>query len=57
MQVTLPYTLPFRGARFGELSNSGLYASACRRLVKDFPIIHIVNWQDGSWLGLDDAAL
>jgi hypothetical protein len=22
-----------------------------------FPIVHIARWQDGSWLGLDDAAL
>ena len=22
-----------------------------------FPIIHLARWQDGSWLGLDDAAL
>jgi len=26
-------------------------------LVRGFPIIHIARWQDGSWLGLDDAAL
>lgn len=31
--------------------------SACRHLVKEFPIVHIAGWQDGSWLGLDDAAL
>jgi hypothetical protein len=31
--------------------------SACRRLVTQFPIVHIANWQDASWLGLDDAAL
>lgn len=31
--------------------------SACRRLVKEVPIVHIATWQDGSWLGLDDAAL
>ena len=31
--------------------------SACRRLARDFPVIHIARWQDGSWLGLDDAAL
>jgi hypothetical protein len=24
---------------------------------RDFPIVHIARWQDGSWLGLDDAAL
>lgn len=31
--------------------------SGCRRLVKEFPIVHIAVWQDGSWLGLDDSAL
>ena len=31
--------------------------SACRRLVKGFPLVHIASWHDGSWLGLDDAAL
>ena len=31
--------------------------SACRRLVKEFPIVHIARWQDGTWLGLDDASL
>jgi len=31
--------------------------SACQRLAPDFPIIHIANWKDGIWLGLDDVAL
>jgi len=31
--------------------------SACHRLNSDFPVIHIATWQDGMWLGLDDAAL
>jgi hypothetical protein len=31
--------------------------SACRRLVPDFPIVHIASWEEGAWLGLDDAAL
>ncbi len=31
--------------------------SACRRLVPNFPIVHIANWEDGIWLGLDDVAL
>ena len=31
--------------------------SACRRLVTALPIVHIARWQDGAWLGLDDAAL
>jgi hypothetical protein len=31
--------------------------SACRRLIPGFPIVHLARWQDGAWLGLDDAAL
>jgi hypothetical protein len=31
--------------------------ASCRRLVSSFPIIHIADWQDGAWLGLDDASL
>lgn len=31
--------------------------SACHRPVPDFPIIHIASWENGIWLGLDDAAL
>ena len=31
--------------------------SACRRLSRGFPIVHLAMWQDESWLGLDDAAL
>jgi hypothetical protein len=31
--------------------------ASCRRLVPDFPIVHIAKWEDGIWLGLDDAAL
>lgn len=38
-------------------NTSHRFVSACRRLVKEFPIVHIASWQDGSWLGLDDAAL
>lgn len=26
-------------------------------MIHQFPIVHIARWQDGSWLGLDDAAL
>lgn len=33
------------------------FISACTRLRRDFPIVHIARWQDGPWLGLDDAAL
>lgn len=31
--------------------------SACLRFRRDFPIVHIARWEDGSWLGLDDGAL
>ena len=31
--------------------------SACRRFRREFPIVHIATWKEGSWLGLDDAAL
>ena len=31
--------------------------SACRRLVLNFPIVHIAKWEHGVWLGLDDVAL
>jgi hypothetical protein len=31
--------------------------AACRRRIKEFPLVHISDWQDGRWLGLDDAAL
>ncbi len=30
---------------------------SCRRWVPDFPMVHIANWEEGIWLGLDDAAL
>jgi hypothetical protein len=38
-------------------NTSHRFVLACSRLVRGFPIIHIARWQDGSWLGLDDAAL
>lgn len=38
-------------------NTSHRFVSACRRLVRDFPIVHTARWQDGSWLGLDDAGL
>jgi hypothetical protein len=38
-------------------NTSHRFVSACRRSVLGCPIIHIAKWQDGSWLGLDDAAL
>jgi hypothetical protein len=41
----------------GDENTSHKLVSACRRLVEEFPIVHIATWQGGSWLGLDDAAL
>jgi hypothetical protein len=41
----------------GDENTSYRFVSACTRLLRDFPIVHIARWQDGSWLGLDDAAL
>lgn len=38
-------------------NTSHRFLSACARLRRDFPIVHIAAWQDGSWLGLDDTAL
>ena len=38
-------------------NTSHRFVSACTRLVPEFPIVHIARWQDGFWLGLDDAAL
>lgn len=41
----------------GDENTSHRLVSACLRLAKGFPIVHIATWRDGSWLGLDDAAL
>jgi hypothetical protein len=38
-------------------NTSHRFVTACRRLVPGFPILHIAQWDDGSWLGLDDVAL
>jgi hypothetical protein len=38
-------------------NTSHRFESACRRRVKDFPIVHIATWRDGLWLGLDDVTL
>ncbi len=47
--------MPFR--LLADENTSHRLVSACRRLVPGFPIVHIANWQDGMWLGLDDVAL
>ena len=41
----------------GDENTSHRLVSACRRVVPNFPISHIANWEDGIWLGLDDTAL
>lgn len=38
-------------------NTSHRFVSACRQLVTEFPLVPLGRWQDGSWLGLDDAAL
>src|SRR5438046_1797589 len=38
-------------------NTSHRFVSACRRQVKQFPILHIATWQKGLWLGLDDGSL
>lgn len=38
-------------------NTSHRFVAACRRLMNEFAIVHIATWEDGSWLGLDDAAL
>jgi hypothetical protein len=38
-------------------NTSHRFVSACKRLDKRIPLIHIATWQDGLWLGLDDASL
>lgn len=45
------------GRLLADENTSHRFVSACRRLVPEFPIDHIAHWQEGSWLGLDDAAL
>ena len=41
----------------GDENTSHRLVFACRRLIPGFPLTHIADWQDGIWLGLDDAAL
>ena len=33
------------------------FVRACRRVVPQFPIVHIADWQEGALLGFDDVAL
>jgi hypothetical protein len=48
---------PTQSRLLADENTSHRFVSACTRLFGDFPIIHIARWEDGSWLGLDDAAL
>jgi hypothetical protein len=48
---------PAQPRLLADENTSRRFVSACTRLRRDFPIVHIARWQDGSWLGLDDAAL
>jgi len=48
---------PTQPRLLADENTSHRFVSACRRLVQGFPVVHIARWQDGSWLGLDDAAL
>lgn len=41
----------------GDENTSHRLVSACERLGPNFPLVHIADWEDGIWLGLDDAAL
>src|SRR5688572_8651430 len=48
---------PLQPRLLADENTSHRFVSACHRLHPGFPIIHIATWRDGSWLGLDDAAL
>lgn len=48
---------PTQHRLLADENTSHRFVSACRRVIQGFPIVHIARWQDGSWLGLDDAAL
>jgi hypothetical protein len=48
---------PIQPCLLADENTSHRFVSACRRRVKNFPIVHIATWQDGLWLGLDDASL
>jgi hypothetical protein len=48
---------PTQPRLLADENTSHRFVSACRRRVRAFPIVHIATWQDGRWLGLDDASL
>lgn len=48
---------PTQPRLLADENTSHRFVSACQRIVDEFPIVHIARWDDGSWLGLDDATL
>ena len=48
---------PTQHRLLADENTSHRLVSACLRLAPELPIVHIARWQDGAWLGLDDAAL
>ena len=48
---------PAQPRLLADENTSHRFVSACTRLLQEFPIVHIASWEDGLWLGLDDAAL
>ena len=48
---------PTQPRLLADENTSHALVSACRRRVQEFPVVHIATWQDGLWLGLDDASL
>ena len=48
---------PTQHRLLADENTSHRFVSACLRRITEFPIVHIARWRDGSWLGLDDAAL
>ena len=48
---------PTQHRLLADENTSHRLVSACLRLATALPIVHIARWQDGAWLGLDDAAL
>ena len=48
---------PAQHRLLADENTSHRFVSACRRRVGGFPIVHIATWQQGLWLGLDDASL
>jgi hypothetical protein len=65
-EFCLPFLRKFKGRRkengvafrlLADENTSHWLVSSCQRLLPGFPICHIASWQEGLWLGLDDACL